>query len=58
MLGFGWDDGRKLVIAADEQWAELAGVCSRTASLGFALTAPVTEESADQKAEGDTNSHL
>lgn len=29
MSGFGWDDGRKLVTAADEQWNELAQVHSR-----------------------------
>jgi len=29
MSGFGWDDGSKLVIAADEQWDELAKVCLR-----------------------------
>ena len=41
MSGFGWDDGRKLVIAADEQWAELAKVCSRIDSINYMLTVPV-----------------
>lgn len=58
MSGFGWDDGSKLVVAADEQWDELAKVCLRTDSSDFVLTVPVAEGSADQKVEDDTISHL
>lgn len=37
--GFGWDDGTKLVVASDDQWAELAKACSGTMySLDFVLT--------------------
>jgi len=54
MSGFGWDDGRKLVIATDEQWAELAWVCLRINPLDFTLTPPVTEGPTDQKVEDNT----
>lgn len=58
MSGFGWDDGRKLVIAADEQWAELAKVCLRmVCSSGFMLI-PIAEGFADPKVEEDTFSNV
>ena len=58
MLGFGWDDRRKLVIAADEQWNALAQVCLRTNILNSMQTIPTTEGSTDQKVEDDTISNL
>jgi hypothetical protein len=51
MSGFGWDDGRKLVIAADEQWEELAKACLKSIYCPESVLMTPAEESAVQKVE-------
>jgi hypothetical protein len=51
MSGFGWDDGRKLVTAADEQWEELAKVRLRLICCPKLVLTTPTEEFAVQKVE-------
>ena len=61
MLGFRWDDGRKLVIADDEHWDNLSKECFRTFREEyhvFMLTALVTEGLEDPEVEENSISHL
>lgn len=43
MSGFGWDDGRKLVVADDEHWNQLKKVCFTTNSLHIILSILIAE---------------
>ena len=57
MLGFGWNDVRMLVIAADKPWNKLMKVCSWTGSLESTLITFITEGPICREMEGDPVSH-
>lgn len=58
MSGFGWDDGRMVVIADDEHWEQLKQVRFRTSSGMFVLTVLVTEGSTNWEVEDNFVSHI
>ena len=61
MSGFGWDDGRKLVIADDEHWDNLSKACFRMFREEYhvsMLTAFVAEGTKDPEVEENSVSHL
>jgi hypothetical protein len=61
MSGFGWDDGRKIVTAPDEQWDNLCKVCFSMFWEEyhiFMLTVFVAEGPKHPEVEENTVSHL